>query len=75
MNILLFGASGMVGQGVLRECLLDPSVQVVKTLGRTATGVQHPKLREIVHTNLWDFSSIKPELSGFDACFFCHESW
>ena len=51
MNIILFGATGMVGQGVLRECLLDPSVQVVKTLGRTATGVQHPKLLEIVHTN------------------------
>jgi len=71
MNIILFGATGMVGQGVLRECLRDPSVQSVKTLGRTATRVQHPKLREIVHTNLWDFSSIEPELSGFDACFFC----
>lgn len=71
MNIILFGATGMVGQGVLRECLLDSGVQSVKTVGRTATGVQHPKLREIVHKNLWDFSSIEPELSGFDACFFC----
>jgi hypothetical protein len=43
MNVLLFGATGMVGQGVLRECLLDPDVQVVQTVGRTATGVQHAK--------------------------------
>jgi hypothetical protein len=61
----------MLGQGVLRECLLDSGVQLVKTVGRTATGVQHPKLREIVHRDLWDYSSIEMELSGWDACFFC----
>ena len=61
----------MVGQGVLRECLLDPDVQLVQTVGRTATGVQHPKLREVVHEDLWHYSSIEAELSGFDACFFC----
>jgi len=61
----------MVGQGVLRECLLDPGVQRVKIVGRTATGVQHPKLREVVLKDLWNFSSIESELSGFDACFFC----
>ena len=48
MNILIFGATGMVGQGVLRECLHDPGVQLVQVIGRTLTGVQHPKLREIV---------------------------
>jgi uncharacterized protein YbjT (DUF2867 family) len=71
MNILVFGATGMVGQGVLRECLLDPGVDRVVTIGRTATGVQHPKLREIVHRNFCDYSSLEPELTGFDACFFC----
>ncbi len=61
----------MVGQGVLRECLLDSDVQVVVTVGRTATGVQHPKLREIVHPDLWNYSSLEGVLSGLDACFFC----
>ena len=52
MNVLLFGATGMVGQGVLRECLLDPDVQSMETIGRTATGMQDAKLREIVHADL-----------------------
>jgi len=71
MNILLFGATGMVGQGVLRECLLDPNVHLVETIGRTATGMQHPKLREIVHSDLLHYEAIEAALSGFDACFFC----
>jgi uncharacterized protein YbjT (DUF2867 family) len=71
MNVLIFGATGMVGQGVLRECLLDPEVQAVKTMGRSATGVQHPKLREIVHADLFQYREIEPDLRGFDACFFC----
>jgi uncharacterized protein YbjT (DUF2867 family) len=61
----------MVGQGVLRECLQDPGVQLVQTVGRASTGVQDPKLREIVHQDLWNFASIDTALSGFDACFFC----
>jgi len=71
MNVLLFGATGMVGQGVLRECLLDAEVQMVQTVGRTATGVQNPKLREVVNPDLSRYGSLKTELSGFDACFFC----
>ena len=71
MKVLLFGASGMVGQGVLRECLLDPEVTTVLSIVRSSTGQQHPKLREIVHKDFLDFSSIESELSGFDACFFC----
>jgi uncharacterized protein YbjT (DUF2867 family) len=70
-NILLFGATGMIGQGVLRECLLDPGVTLVQTVGRTATRVQHQKLREVVHQDLWHCAAIESELSGFDACFFC----
>ena len=61
----------MVGQGVLRECLLDPNVQLVATIGRTATGQQNPKLCEIVHPDLWNYSTIESELKNLDACFFC----
>jgi len=71
MNILIFGATGMVGQGVLRECLLDPDVQLVATVGRSASGVQDAKLRDIVHADLWDYAAIENQLAGFDACFFC----
>src|SRR5229473_3992494 len=71
MNVVLFGATGMVGQGVLRECLLDQKVQIVLSIGRSATGQAHPKLRELVRKDLLDFSAIEAELSGFDACFFC----
>ena len=54
MKVILFGATGMVGQGVLRECLLDREVESVLAIGRGATGQQHAKLREIVHKDLAD---------------------
>jgi len=65
------GATGMVGQGVLRECLLDGGVERVVTVGRGVTGQRHEKLREIVHEEFLDYSGIAGELAGFDACFFC----
>jgi uncharacterized protein YbjT (DUF2867 family) len=71
MMILLFGATGMVGQGVLRECLLDDSVEQVVAVGRSVTGKSHTKLREIIHADLTDYSGIEAQLKGFDACFFC----
>jgi uncharacterized protein YbjT (DUF2867 family) len=71
MKVILFGATGMVGQGVLRECLLDPGVESVLAVGRSATGQSNAKLREIVHDNFLDFSAIESQLAGFDACFFC----
>jgi uncharacterized protein YbjT (DUF2867 family) len=71
MNVVIFGATGMIGQGVLRECLLDPEVQRVVTVGRAATGQQHPKLEEIVHKDLFDLTAIEPKLANLDACFFC----
>jgi uncharacterized protein YbjT (DUF2867 family) len=71
MKIILFGATGMVGQGCLRECLLDPEIASVLAVGRSPTGVQNAKLREIVHDNFLDFSAIESQLAGFDACFFC----
>ena len=70
MRVLIFGATGMVGQGVLRECLLDRDVLAVQTVGRTATGVQQPKLREIVQKDLYNYASAEADWSGFDACFF-----
>jgi uncharacterized protein YbjT (DUF2867 family) len=71
MKVLIFGATGMVGQGVLLECLRDPDVELVMTVGRTATGIRDPKLREIVHRDLLDYSGMEASLQGFDACFFC----
>jgi uncharacterized protein YbjT (DUF2867 family) len=71
MKVILFGATGMVGQGVLRECLIDPGVESVLAVGRSPTGQQHGKLREITHGNFTDFSAIETELTGYDACFFC----
>jgi uncharacterized protein YbjT (DUF2867 family) len=71
MNILIFGATGMVGQGVLRECLLAEDVALIQTVGRTATGQEHPRLREVVHRDFLDYSAVEDELRGFDACFFC----
>jgi uncharacterized protein YbjT (DUF2867 family) len=71
MKVILFGATGMVGQGVLRECLIDAGVESVLVVGRSPTGRQHAKLREILHDNFMDFSKIESELAGYDACFFC----
>jgi uncharacterized protein YbjT (DUF2867 family) len=61
----------MVGQGVLRECLLDPDVESVVTVGRRANGQIHPKLRELVHKDLLDLAPLESELTGLDAAFFC----
>ena len=71
MNVVVFGATGMLGQGVLRECLLDADVERVLTIGRTATGVRHAKLQEIAHSDMWNYAPIEDQLRGFDACFFC----
>jgi uncharacterized protein YbjT (DUF2867 family) len=71
VKVIIFGATGMLGQGVLRECLLDKDVIAVLALGRRDTGQRHPKLREIRHEDFGDFSSIEGDLAGYDACFFC----
>jgi uncharacterized protein YbjT (DUF2867 family) len=71
MKVILFGGSGMIGRGVLRESLLDSDVEEVLSIGRSQTGQHHPKLREIVHHNFLDFSSLETDVTGFDACFFC----
>jgi len=71
MKVILFGATGMVGQGVLRECLLDPGVARVLAVGRSPTGQRHAKLNEVVPDNFLDYSAIESQLTGCDACFFC----
>jgi len=79
MKVVIFGATGMVGTGVLRECLLDDGVERVLSVGRRAIGVRNPalnplpnpKLREIVQPDLMDYTANEEELRGYDACFFC----
>lgn len=71
MNVMIFGASGMVGQGVLRECLLDPEVTSVLSVGRSASGKKDGKLTDLVVPNVFDLSQVKGQLQGYDACFFC----
>jgi uncharacterized protein YbjT (DUF2867 family) len=70
VKVVVFGATGMVGQGVVRECLADPRVEEILTVGRSTTADKHPKLRQLVH-DLGDPQSAKDELTGYDACFFC----
>lgn len=71
MKVIIYGATGMVGQGALRQCLNDAQVKAVLAVGRTATGVQHPKLKELLMLDLADYSHFDAALSGYDACFFC----
>ena len=74
LKIILFGASGMVGQGVLRECLLDPEVESVLAVLRSPLGLpqgKEPKVREMIHSDFLDFSALEKEWRGYDACFFC----
>ena len=73
MNIraIIFGASGMVGEGVLLESLNHPNVESVLVIGRRSCNVKHPKLTEILHQNFFDYSDIENRLRGYDACFFC----
>jgi uncharacterized protein YbjT (DUF2867 family) len=71
MRILLFGATGMIGQAALRECLLADDVGEVVAIGRAPTGQTHPRLTELVHDDLWHCDAVADRLDGFDACFFC----
>jgi uncharacterized protein YbjT (DUF2867 family) len=71
MKVLLFGATGMVGQGVLLECLADPGVLLVLAVGRTPSGQKHAKLRELILTDMADCSPLEAQVQGFQACFFC----
>lgn len=71
MKVLIFGATGMIGRGVLLECLREPAVELVVSLGRGPTGVPDGKLQEIIHRDFADYSAMEESLAGFDACFYC----
>jgi hypothetical protein len=68
---IVTGATGMVGEGVLLECLAHPDVDKVLVINRKPGGVSHPKLREIIHTDFFNLEPIATELAGYNACFFC----
>src|SRR4051794_30830261 len=71
MRVIVFGATGMIGQGVLRESLLASDVEQVLAVVRTPTGVRHPKLREVTVADFADLTPIEDQLNGYDACFYC----
>jgi len=71
MKTIITGATGMVGEGVLLECLNNPGVDQVLVINRKPGGVSHPKLREVIHADFFNLSPIEQQLVGFDACFFC----
>ena len=68
---IITGATGMVGEGVLHECLLNPEVEQVLVINRRPCNTQHPKLKELIHNDFFDFTGIEDELKGYNACFFC----
>ena len=71
MNVLLFGATGMIGTGVLIECLDDPRVASVTSVSRSPCGRTHPKLREVLRNDFLDYSDLDQVMAASDACFFC----
>lgn len=71
IKAIITGATGMVGEGVLHECLNHPDVESVLVINRRSCNVVHPKLKEIIHNDFYDLKDIENELSGYDACFFC----
>ena len=70
-NVIITGSSGMIGMGVLLECLDHDSVNEVLIIGRNPSGMKHPKLKELIQNDFTDFSGVRNQLSGYDGCFFC----
>jgi uncharacterized protein YbjT (DUF2867 family) len=71
IKAIITGATGMVGEGVLHECLLSPEVESVLVINRRACNIQHPKLKEVIHKDFYDFTAILDDLKGYNACFHC----
>jgi uncharacterized protein YbjT (DUF2867 family) len=71
INVIITGVTGMIGEGVLHECLNHNNIEKVLVIARKSSGYKHPKLTEIIHSNLSDISSLKVSLLGYHACFFC----
>lgn len=70
MKVIITGATGMVGKGVLLECLKNEKVAFVLVINRKSVDLQHPKLKEIIHKDFFDLSAIRDDMAGYDACFF-----
>ena len=71
IKVIITGATGMVGEGVLIECLSHPNVEKILVINRKPGGVSHPKLQELIHADFFDLAPIESQLSGYNACFFC----
>ncbi len=71
IRVIITGTTGMVGEGVLHECLQNPLVDEILIINRKPLGLTHPKLTEIIHTDFYNLGAIERELAGYDACFFC----
>src|ERR1700761_982953 len=71
IKAIITGASGMVGEGVLHECLNHPHVEAVLVVTRKPCGVSHPKLKEIIHSDFFNVTTIESQLAGYNACYFC----
>ena len=71
IKAIITGATGMVGEGVLHECLLHPNVKSILVINRKPCEVKRDKLKEIIHKDLFDLSSIEDQLVGYNACYFC----
>jgi len=71
IKVIITGATGMVGEGVLHECLLHENIEEILLVTRKSCGITHPKIKELVHNDFYDLSSIVSQLKGYDACFFC----
>lgn len=71
LKVIITGATGMVGEGVMQECIANPKVEKILLVNRKPSGVVHPKVTEILHNNFSDISPIVDQLKGYDACYFC----
>lgn len=71
IKVIVTGATGLVGEGVLLECLVHPDVNEVLTVSRRPTGLQHPKLRECIVSDFFHLDGVESQLTGYDACFYC----
>ena len=71
LKVIITGSTGMVGKGVLLECIDSPEVEQILVINRSPIGITHPKLKEIIHKDFFDWSGIREQLNGYNACFFC----
>ena len=71
MKVIIFGATGMVGQAVLKQCVLDKDITSILAVGRSSSEIAYPKLSQLAHEDLWNYKAIESDLTGYDACFFC----